>query len=104
MQKQENITVTCNQKNKIIYQEVTVIVAATYQLPGWLEWFGIDSEYRIETEARLAAVDPDEFIRNADLVVDLITQVDSKTGGHIGKALDKITTIGDKILDWIKLD
>ena len=101
---QESITVQCSQENKIIYQDVCVKVTSKYQLPGWFEWFGLESEYEIETEAKLSAVDPDEFIRNADLVVDLITQIDNATGGHIGKALDSISGIVAKLSDWISME
>jgi len=101
---QDSITVTCSQENRIIYQDVSVKVTSTYHLPGWIEWFGLESEYKIETEAKLAAVDPDEFIRNADLVVDLITQIDDATGGHIGKALDSISSMASKLLDWINME
>ncbi len=101
---QESITVKCFQENKIIYQDICVKVTSTYHLPGWIEWFGLESEYKIETEAKLAAVDPDEFIRNADLVVDLITQVDTATGGHIGKALDSISSMASKLLEWINME
>lgn len=101
---QDSITVTCSQENKIIYQDVCVKVTSTYHLPGWIEWFGLESEYKVETEAKIAAVDPDEFIRNADLVVDLITQVDDATGGHVGKALDSISSMASKLLDWINME
>lgn len=101
---QDSITVTCKQENKIIYQDVTVRVTASYHIPKWFEWFGLESEYKIETEAKIAAVDPDEFIRNADLVVDLITQVDKITGEHIGKALDSISSMASKLLDWINME
>ena len=101
---QENIDVKCDQENKIIYQNVAVTVTATYHLPSWFRWFGLETEYKVETVARLAAVDPDEFIRNADLVVDLVTQVDTATGGHIAKALDTIGGIAAKLLDWINME
>ena len=101
---QDHITVTCSQENKIIYQDVCVKVTATYHLPGWIEWFGLESEYKVETAAKIAAVDPDEFIRNVDLVVDLITAVDDATGGHIGKALDSISSMASKLLDWINME
>ena len=101
---QENISVSCTQENKIIYQDVTVHVSATYQLPAWFKVFGLETEYEMKTEAKLAAVDPDEFIRNADLVVDLITAIDNATGNHIGKAIDNITKLGNKLVDWISLD
>lgn len=101
---QDSITVTCSQENRIIYQDVCVSVTSTYHLPRWIEWFGLESEYKVETEAKIAAVDPDEFIRNADLVVDLITEVDDATGGHIGKALDSISSMASKLLDWINME
>ena len=101
---QDNITVTCSQENKIIYQDVCVKVTATYHLPGWIDWFGLESEYKVETAAKIAAVDPDEFIRNVDLVVDLITAVDDATGGHIGKALDSISSMASKLMDWINME
>lgn len=101
--KQDNIKVTCDQENKIIYQNVTVTVEATYYLPTWFELFGLESEYTIETEAKLAAVDPDEFIRNADLVVDLITAIDGMTGGYVEKAIDKIGGIASKLLEWVNM-
>lgn len=101
---QDSIKVVCNQENKIIYQDVSVVVTASYHLPKWFELFGMETEYEVKTEAKVAAVDPDEFIRNADLVVDLITQVDSKTGGHIGKAIDSISSMASKLIDWIKME
>lgn len=100
---QGNVTVECRQENKIIYQNVTVIARATYSLPAWLEVFGMETKYTIEAEAKLAAVDPDEFIRNADLVVDLIAQVDQATGGYLEKAKEKIADIAAKLLDWVNL-
>lgn len=100
---QENITVECIQENKIIYQNVTVVARATYALPKWLDLFGMETQYTIEAEAKLAAVDPDEFIRNADLVVDLIAQVDEATGGHLEKVTEKISDIAAKLLEWVNL-
>ena len=101
---QDNIEVNCDQKNKLIYQEITVTVKSTYHLPAWFKLFGLETKYEMETEAKLAAVDPDEFIRNADLVVDLITTIDNATGNHIQKALDAISSLGTKMLDWIALE
>lgn len=98
----DKIVVSCSQDNKIIYQEVTVKVTSSYHLPKWFEWFGLETEYKIESEARIAAVDPDEFLRNADLVVDIITQVDS--GGKIAKATESIGELASKITKWFEMD
>lgn len=100
---QDNITVECHQKNKLIYQDVTVTVRADYHVPKWFALFGLESDYSIEAEAKITAVDPDEFIRNVDLVVDLIVKVDGFTGNNLSKVTDKITVIGNKLLDWINM-
>lgn len=102
---QDSITVTCKQENKILYQDITVTVKATYKLPEWFGLFGLTTEYTMETEARVSATEPDEFIRNADLVVDLITEVDNTVfGGKIQATLDKIGKLGNKLLDWIAME
>lgn len=101
---QENIEVECIPENKIIYQTVTVQVSASYHLPQWFGWFGLETQYTVETRATLAAVDPDEFIRNADLVVDIITKVDNATGGYLEKAISSISSMAEKLIDWIEMD
>lgn len=101
---QDNVSVECSQQNKVIYQDVKVVAKATYHMPGWFRVFGLETEYTIESEARITAVDPDEFIRNVDLVVDLVAQLDAATGGWIAKITDKITVLADKLVDWISMD
>lgn len=97
---QESIRVTCKQKNMFLYQDVTVEVTSQYHLPAFFAAIGLETEYEYTGTARLSTTDPDEFIRNADLVVDLIAQVDAATGNHLQNALDKIAALGTKILDW----
>lgn len=102
---QDSITVTCSQENKIIYQDLTVSVKATYKLPQWFELFGLTTEYTMETTAKIAATEPDEFIRNADMVVDLITEVDNALfGGGIQKTIEKIGQLGNKLQDWLAME
>ena len=50
----------------------------------------------------MAVNDPDEFIRNADLVVDMIIQIDSKTGGHISNAVGKVKGTIEKLTTKLK--
>ena len=101
---QENFRVECQPRNMIIYHDITVTVTASYRLPKWLDWFGLETLYEVKAEAKMAAVDPDEFIRNADLVVDLITAVDNATGGHVQKAVDKIGSLANKLVDWLEIE
>ena len=63
----------------------------------------METDYTIEAVAKVTAVDPDEFIRNVDLVVDLIVKVDGLTGSNLEKVMDKIAVLGQKLLDWVDL-
>ena len=103
------VRVSCSQKNYFIYQDIVVSVSSDYTLPAFFGAFGLDTKYEYTATAKIAANDPDEFIRNADLVVDLITSLDEiLTGGKIGssisKVTDKISTMADKLLKWIDVD
>jgi hypothetical protein len=51
----------------------------------------------------MAVNDPDEFIRNADLVVDVVAKIDDAMGNPIEKAKEKISTLTDKLLKWISI-
>ncbi len=89
--------------NKIFYQDVTVTLKADYPIPKFFGSFGIDTEYEYSVTAKMTVNDPDEFIRNADMVVDLIAVVDEKTGGHLSKTKEKIASIATKIVDWFDI-
>jgi len=95
------VQVSCNQKNMFIYQDIVVSVSADYSIPKFFAAFGMETEYNYTATATIAATDPDEFVRNADLVVDMVTKVDNMTGNKIEKVLDKISTLGDKVLEWL---
>lgn len=100
----DTVEVSCNQENMFLYQDVTVSVTANYSIPAFFAAFGLETDYEYTATAKVSATDPDEFIRNADLVVDLITRVDESLGSPVGKALDKISTLADKILGWLQVD
>lgn len=93
-----NVSVT----NKLYYKEVTVSAGATYPLPKLFGAFGLPTDFSYEVSATSLINDPDEFIRNADLVVDLIASVDQKTGGTIEKAIKKLEELSTKLIQWLK--
>ena len=97
----DDIQFTC--ANKLYYQDVTVTVKADYPIPKFFGAFGMDTEYEYSVSAKMTVNDPDEFIRNADMVVDLITDVDNATGNHISNALEKISDLASKLVDWLKI-
>lgn len=100
---QDAVHVDCTQKNMFIYQDVMVKVTATYKLPRFFSLFGLETNYTYEATAKTRTTDPDEFIRNADLIVDMISEVDDKLlGGKLGKVTEKIGELATKVLDWVK--
>ena len=88
-------------KNMVFYQDVTVSITAKYPLPKFFEVLGLDSKYEYSASAKMTVNDPDEFIRNADLAVDLMVQVDRATGGHLSNATQKVSELADKVLGWL---
>lgn len=101
---QESVKVDCTQKNMFLYQDVTVTVTATYKLPAFFKIVGLETEYEYKATAKTRTTDPDEFIRNADLIVDLIHDIDDKTGGHIEKVKNTISKMATSLLDWLGTD
>ncbi len=91
-------------KNMFIYQDVTVTLKADYPVPKFFSDYGMDSEYEFKVTAKMTVNDPDEFIRNADMVVDLITDIDNATGNKVSGVIDKISDLATKILDWLKIE
>ena len=99
---QKSVEVEYKQKNMFIYQDVTVTVRATYNLPEFFQLVGLETKYVYESTAKTRTTDPDEFIRNADLIVDLVCMVDDKLlGGSLQKVTGKISELATKLIDWI---
>lgn len=97
----DDIQYSCT--NKVFYQDITVTLKANYPIPKFFAAFGMETDYEYTVSAKMTVNDPDEFIRNADMVVDLIVDIDSATGGNLEKAKNKISDIASKIVDWLKI-
>lgn len=99
--------VKTNVDNHLLYSEVTVTVSVTYPLPPILESIGLSDSIDYSVTSSTLVNDPDEFIRNADLAVDVIVQVDEMTGGHLSNAISKAQemfgNLKDKLAKWIKV-
>ena len=52
--------------------------------------------------ATTCSTDADEFIRNADFAVDMLTALDEALGSPVEKAIHKLETLGVKIVEWMK--
>lgn len=101
--KAENVVVDV--KNSIIYQTVSVSIKATYPMPAVFSAFGLPTEFEYEVNATTAVNDPDEFIRNVDLVVDIFVELDKKLlGGNVANVVSKIGQMGTKLKDFLAVD
>ena len=93
--------------NKLYYQEVTVTLEVSYPLPAILEIIGVSKSIDYTVTSTNMVNDPDEFIRNADLVVDVIVSIDHKTGGNLSSLIEKademISNLGDKLAKYVKV-
>lgn len=100
----ESVQVSCKQENMFLYQNITVTVTADYSIPRIFGLFGLDTDYEYTSVATTCTTDADEFIRTADLAVDMLTALDEKLGSPIETATKKLETLGAKIIDWINGD
>ena len=98
----ESVEVRCEQQNMFLYQNITVTVTADYSIPKIFGLFGLDTEYEYQAIATTCSTDADEFIRNADLAVDLLTALDKAMGSPVENAVKKLETLGVKLVEWIK--
>lgn len=82
-------------KNYVVYQKVTVSVTADYPLPDFFKTVGLPDTLEYTATAVTSVTDPDELIRNADLVVDMMaaTGLTNKMQG----VKKKLNTLVDKI-------
>lgn len=99
--KDDSVTVDCKQENHFFYQELCVTIEAGYDAPKLFEAFGLETAFEYSATASTRTTNPDEFIRNCDLVVDIIVEIDNKLlGGKGQKAIDKIAQIGEKVKNF----
>lgn len=98
----ENVKITYDQKNYVIYQEVSLKITASYELPAIFGNFGLPTHYDIESRAVMAVNDPDEFIRNADLARDIVDNVLVATGADkkIDSVKEKVSSVFGKIIEY----
>ena len=90
------------QENKVIYQKVAIEITSTYKLPNVFAAFNLPTEFELKTRSAMTVNDPDEFIRNADFAVDLVSEVirlvgETDVGKSISEKLTKVIEFKDKL-------
>ena len=94
----------------LFYVKVTVTIRGSYPIHELFSRIGLGSTFDFESSATVTVNDPDEFVRNADLAVDMIIEIDNRTGNHLGtlleQAQDKLGQLCSRLgtwLEWLRL-
>ena len=97
----KDVTVTIN--NKVFYQDITVTIKGEYPVPKIFKMVGQEEDYEYTATAKMTVNDPDEFIRNADLVVDTAAELleGTKIGNSLKEISEKIGSVGNKITEFL---
>lgn len=80
--------------NYIVYKEIIVTATKTIKMPVDLSFVGLQNEIPITVSSTAVVQNGDEFVRNIDLAVDLVSDLSEKYGldktfGKVGEFLNK---------------
>ena len=70
-----DLAVECSVTNYIVYKEITVTATRDIQIPIKLPVFGSPPDIKLVVSSKAVVQDGDEFVRNVDMVVDLMTYI-----------------------------
>lgn len=84
--------------NYFVSQNVTVTMTEEVPVPGIVKWLGFDGN-QITASASATANDPDEFVRDVDLVFDFADYLAKKLGisDKLDKAMEKVREVRTKL-------
>ncbi len=94
--------------NYIAGKKVRVAIEESYVIPGasLLKAFGIRDKYKIRVVSEAVIRDPDEFIRNVDLLIDVERELEEKfpglkaTGDKVRGVIEDMHDRIKKLLEW----
>ncbi|HHV99112.1 MAG TPA: hypothetical protein GXX36_06000 [Clostridiaceae bacterium] len=89
--------------NYVIGKKVRVVIEESYIIPGadLLKMFGIKNVYKIKAVSESMISDPDELIRNVDLLIDIERELEEKYP-ELRDTRDKIQSTLESIHDSVK--
>lgn len=84
--------------NYIVYKEIIVTATKTIKMPVDLSFVGLKNEIPITVSSTAVVQNGDEFVRNIDLAVDLVSDLSEKYGldktfGKVGEFLNKFNEL-----------
>lgn len=92
------IRIDVDTENYFISQQVTVKITESLPIPGIVKWLGFDGS-SLSATASATANDPDEYVRNTDLVFDFLDILGKKLGisDGISGAIEKVKSVIEDI-------
>ncbi len=94
----EDLEVEYGVLNYIVYKEIIVTATKTIKMPVDLSFVGLQNEIPITVSSTAVVQNGDEFVRNIDLAVDLVSDLSEKYGldktfGKVGEFLNKFNKL-----------
>ena len=93
-----NVTFTANTVDYVIYKEISVTAAQTVKPAINLAMVGGSNSIDIEVTGKVAISDGDDFIRNIDFIIDIVsqTEIGDKARELVEKAVEFYNKFKDK--------
>ena len=80
-----NLIVECEVENYLVYKEIKVTATRTIPMPIDLSFVMFPKEIPITVSSTAAVLNGDEFVRNMDLAVELMSYLDEKYNLHVSE-------------------
>ena len=95
----DDLSLTISYDNNLIADEFAVTAVQKVTFPMDLSMIGVGKEYEITAAARVAVIDHDALIRDADYAIDLVEN--TKIGDYARTIAAKVTEAYGKLKDFL---
>lgn len=97
----DNIEVTTETKNYVVYKEISATATQTVRSPINLSMVGGENEMTLMATGKVIVNDADDLIRNVDFVIDIVE--DTKMGQWASDIAGKVSEYYNKFKDKFKV-
>lgn len=95
----DDLSLTISYDNNLIADEFAVTAVQKVTFPMDLSMIGVGKEYEITAAARVAVIDHDALIRDADYAIDLVEN--TKIGEYARTIVEKVTEAYGRLKDFL---
>ncbi len=97
----DNVALSVKSENYVVYKKITAAASQAVRPAISLAMVGVPEEMTIAASGEAIVTDADDFIRNTDFAVDLISN--TTLGEKIGDLADKVTGYYDKFKEKLHI-